>query len=226
MADSLVPVALHGATLQAVLINGVPHVAIRSIVDALGLDWAAQWHRIQRHPVLREGVVVTTTPSAGGDQKAVCLPLNKLNGWLFGISAARVKPELRERLIAYQRECFDVLAAHFHGTEARKVPTVADDLKLQVMSRARVSEIEANASHRQREHAARAMHDVMACTSIIAKHMVDDYVSDGVSCMANDVVHKWYVCIDDNGYTVRRLNQDVVCVSKAELEAMLRRAES
>ena len=32
---------------------------------------------------------------------------------MFGISASRAKPELRERLIQYQRECFDVLARHF-----------------------------------------------------------------------------------------------------------------
>lgn len=41
------------------------------------------------------------------------LPLDKLNGWLFGVSVSRIKPELRPRLIQYQSECFDVLAAHF-----------------------------------------------------------------------------------------------------------------
>ena len=41
------------------------------------------------------------------------LPLDKLNGWLFGVSVLRVKPELRERLTQYQAECFDVLARHF-----------------------------------------------------------------------------------------------------------------
>lgn len=32
---------------------------------------------------------------------------------LFGINANRVKPELRERLITYQQECYQVLAAAF-----------------------------------------------------------------------------------------------------------------
>ncbi|MBV5298115.1 MAG: hypothetical protein JZU64_08260, partial [Rhodoferax sp.] len=41
------------------------------------------------------------------------LPLDKLNGWLFGVSVGRVKPELRARLTQYQAECFDVLASHF-----------------------------------------------------------------------------------------------------------------
>ena len=32
---------------------------------------------------------------------------------LFGINANRVKPELRDRLITYQRECYQVLSAAF-----------------------------------------------------------------------------------------------------------------
>lgn len=32
----------------------------------------------------------------------LCLPLEYLNGWLFGINATRVKKEIRENLIRYQ----------------------------------------------------------------------------------------------------------------------------
>lgn len=39
----------------------------------------------------------------------VTLPLDLLPGWLFGISAARVKPELQEKILRYRRECFRVL---------------------------------------------------------------------------------------------------------------------
>lgn len=112
----LVPVEFHGATLIAVTIGGVHHVALKPISDALGLDWSAQFRRIKRHAVLAEAVVVTATPSDGGDQLTITLPLDKLNGWLFGVSVNRVKPELRDKLIQYQRECFDVLARHFLPT--------------------------------------------------------------------------------------------------------------
>jgi hypothetical protein len=43
----------------------------------------------------------------------LCLPLKFIPGWLFGINANRVKPELRENIIRYQRECYDVLAEAF-----------------------------------------------------------------------------------------------------------------
>ena len=52
-------------------------------------------------------------PTAGGMQKVFCIPLEKLNGWLFTINTNKVKPEVREKLIAYKNECFKVLYDHF-----------------------------------------------------------------------------------------------------------------
>jgi hypothetical protein len=43
----------------------------------------------------------------------LALPINYLNGWLFGINASRVKEEVRERLIQYQLECYQILADAF-----------------------------------------------------------------------------------------------------------------
>ncbi|HIP72313.1 MAG TPA: hypothetical protein EYH05_13065 [Anaerolineae bacterium] len=92
------------------------YVPIRPICTYLGLDWSAQYRRINRDPVLSEaiqGVAITTTPSpdgrGGGLQEMSCLPLKFLPGWLFGINANRVKEELREKIIRYQRESYDVL---------------------------------------------------------------------------------------------------------------------
>ena len=92
------------------------YVPVRPICNYLGLDWSAQYRRIKRDPVLIgmiQGVAITTTPSpdgrGGGLQEMLCLPLKVLPGWLFGVSANRVKPELREKIVRYQRECYDVL---------------------------------------------------------------------------------------------------------------------
>lgn len=59
-----------------------------------------------------------TTPSNGGIQEMLMLPIKYLNGWLFGVNANRVKPEIKERLLEYQRECFDVLNRHFMPQQA------------------------------------------------------------------------------------------------------------
>lgn len=84
------------------------------ICDAIGIDWEGQQARIKRHPVLNSTASVTKVVAEDGKQRdMILLPLDKLNGWLFGVSVNRVRPELREKLTRYQAECFDVLARHF-----------------------------------------------------------------------------------------------------------------
>ncbi len=94
----------------------VIYVPVRPLVEYMGLSWPGQRERIRRDTVLSEivqGVRVTRTPKEGGSQVMLCLPLEYINGFLFGINANRVKSELRDRLITYQRECYQVLAAAF-----------------------------------------------------------------------------------------------------------------
>ncbi len=92
------------------------YVPLRPICDALGLAWAAQRIRLNRDPILVEAqrsVIVTITE--GYPRAMLCLPLDLLPGWLFGISAARVKPALQEKITRYRRECFRVLWTAFKG---------------------------------------------------------------------------------------------------------------
>jgi hypothetical protein len=102
--------------------NGHVFVPLRPIIDRLGIDWASQTRRINRDPILSEETkvcVVVTTTQGKPDQRRdmLCLPLDYLSGFLFGINANRVKSDLRERVIRYQRECYKVLAEAF--TEGR-----------------------------------------------------------------------------------------------------------
>lgn len=96
--------------------SGVVRVAVRPVVEAMGLDWSSQRKRIMNDPVLAEGVVIMTTPSGGGMQETLTLPLDMLNGFLFGLTASKVKSELRDLVIAYQRECYRALADYWAGT--------------------------------------------------------------------------------------------------------------
>lgn len=91
-------------------------VALKPIARALGLDWSAQLKRVKRDPVLSEGMAMMATPyGLGGDQEAVALKMDLINGWLFGIDSSRIKDvEARERVILYQRECYGVLFKHFY----------------------------------------------------------------------------------------------------------------
>lgn len=108
-----ITVSFHDQTITAFMHHETPVISIKPICENMGLDWEAQRKRIHRHPVLSKGASMMEVPSNGGKQQMLCLPLDMLNGWLFGIDSSRVKPEIKDRVIAYQRECFKVLADHF-----------------------------------------------------------------------------------------------------------------
>lgn len=117
---SPVSIDFHGTAIQTFNVEGVVRVAMKPICEGIGLQWEAQLKRIKRHPVLNACMSMMDTQVSGDQQRRrfITLPLSKLNGWLFGVDASRVKPEVRERLIEYQAECFDVLADYWHKGEA------------------------------------------------------------------------------------------------------------
>ena len=113
MNTQIQTVNFNGQTLSVFQQNGKFYVAMKPICENIGLDWAAQLQKIKRNYVLNKGMVMITTPSNGGNQEMICLPLGYLNGWLMNVDVNRVKPEIRETLIRYQMECYDVLFKHF-----------------------------------------------------------------------------------------------------------------
>lgn len=65
----------------------------------------------------RGGQVTNSTASMtkvvaedGKLREMLMLPLKMINDWLFLIDSNRVNPEVKQKVIEYQEECFDVLA--------------------------------------------------------------------------------------------------------------------
>lgn len=107
-------VNFHGTVLYGAREDDLVYVALKPIVEAIGLVWQGQLERVKRDPVLREGISVILIPSRRGPQEAVSLRLDLLHGWLFRVSALRIRSEeIRNKVILFQRECYDVLARHF-----------------------------------------------------------------------------------------------------------------
>jgi hypothetical protein len=87
------------------------YVPLRPLCYYMDISWPSQRNRVYRDEVLKTCVFVMNTQLPGDTQRRdhVCLPLDMLPGWLFGISTARVKPDLQEKITRYRRECFRVL---------------------------------------------------------------------------------------------------------------------
>ena len=110
----------HGDELQVLLVEVEGerrvYVPIRQFCDYLKLDWSGQRQRMVRDETLAEemtSVVITPTmvPGQGYKQRytVICLPLEMLPGWLFGVTPSRVKQEFREKVRLYRKKCYRAL---------------------------------------------------------------------------------------------------------------------
>jgi hypothetical protein len=116
-------VAFRSQEIPTFDVDGVPYAALKPIVEAMGLEWSAQTRRVQRDPVLAAVVAMTaTTGSDGKRYQMLSIPLDYLNGFLFGIDASRVRADLRDTVIAYQTECYRALAAYWGDKGGALVP--------------------------------------------------------------------------------------------------------
>lgn len=108
-------VPFHAETLIVIEDHlGDRFVAMRPIVEALGLDWSAQYRRLQRDDVLADASrLMATVAEDGKDREMVAIQEHMFQGWLFTLQVSRTKPEIQEKLHQYRRECFDVLHSYF-----------------------------------------------------------------------------------------------------------------
>lgn len=161
-AQQLMPVPFYEDTVVLVGKDNDPYVAMKPIVTNIGLDWASQYTKLNSSSD-RWGVVIIATPSLGGAQEAVCLPLRKLASWLMTINPNKVKPELHDKIVRYQEECDDALWSYWTKGSAERVgaPSVNQQIAL---SRHRITLLKE--LNRTRNNALRtALHEQLDQTS-------------------------------------------------------------
>jgi hypothetical protein len=99
------------------MVTGDVFVPLRHICSMIGVDWGGQRRRVQNDPVLIE-VVETIDITVTDEYRTIrrsmlCLPLDYLQGFLFGINPNRVRADLREPLMRYQRDAYKILNQAF-----------------------------------------------------------------------------------------------------------------
>ena len=130
MTNQIQTVNFHNQTLITLEKDGNHYVAMKPICENIGLDWASQFTRIKRDEVLNSVIVMITT--TGADRKIykmLCLPIQYLNGWLFGVDTNRVKAQIKETLITYKKECYQALFDYWNNGVAVNPRATKDDRK-------------------------------------------------------------------------------------------------
>ncbi|THA06723.1 phage antirepressor N-terminal domain-containing protein [Rodentibacter pneumotropicus] len=100
--------------------NGVPYVAMREIVLGIGLDWTRQSRKLNEYSEKFSCCHMSTTGKDGKKYQMLCIPIKKLNGWLFSLNPNKVRSDLKERLENYQEECFLALWEYWTEGVARR----------------------------------------------------------------------------------------------------------
>lgn len=147
-------VPFHDDHLPTVKQDNTVYVSLRPITEALGIDWKSQTCRLRRGQgsgdittpcakgvgdsslserqlsaisslVNRFGITNMPIQTQGGLQNSLCIPLNKLNGWLFTINPNKIRPDLKAKLIQYQDECFEILYQYWHKSAGPQAPGAA-----------------------------------------------------------------------------------------------------
>jgi len=116
----MIPVPFRGTTLFVVSHEGQPYTHMKPIVEGMGLSWQGQHEKFNQNKA-RWGIKEILIPSSGGNQTAICLPLRKLMGWLMTIHPNKVKPAIRDSIIAYQNECDEVLWNHWTQSQPASI---------------------------------------------------------------------------------------------------------
>ncbi len=111
---TVIHVPFHGDSLAALNDQGKVWVPVRSLTEALGLEFSAQFRRLKRQPWATVAMMAMVAGD-GKNRSTICLDLDSLPMWLATIDVKRVAPAAREKLVVYQRECAKVLREHFFG---------------------------------------------------------------------------------------------------------------
>ncbi|AOV02374.1 phage antirepressor N-terminal domain-containing protein [Delftia tsuruhatensis] len=104
-----ITVPFHGLEIALVEHEGQPFTPMKALVSAMGLSWSGQFEKMKENAA-RWGIRNIRTPSDGGVQEVVGLPLRKLPGWLATLEPKKMKSaETAAKVVVFQNECDDVL---------------------------------------------------------------------------------------------------------------------
>lgn len=126
-ASALVTVPFYGDGIVTFEANGEPHVAMRRIVENLGIDWGRQSKKLEADARFNCGHM-STVGADGRHREMLSIPVRKLPLWLATINPNKIPDAARRQKVEiYQEE--SAVALHDYWTKGVAVRG-GDDLEM------------------------------------------------------------------------------------------------
>ena len=112
-SHEVVKLDLTAGSIHTTLVDGQPHVILRPVVEALGLDWKNQHAKLKTRSWAS---VVQSTMQLPGDTQArihTLAPVRTFLMLLATVNENRVRDEVRPALIAFQNETADAIESYW-----------------------------------------------------------------------------------------------------------------
>lgn len=124
----LIQFDFNGDIIDIVERNDIKYVSVGAICRNIGLvNLNRQYKKIQEDDSFESKFIDIEINNVV--QNAFFIPLSKLNGWLFFLNPNKVKPEVKQKLIEYKKECFNVLNNYFNNGIAINHRATENDLQ-------------------------------------------------------------------------------------------------
>lgn len=130
--NNLIAVPFRGAELALIDHEGQPFVAMRPVVEGMGLAWQPQLEKLKGERFASTVTEIVTVAQDGKPRAMTCLPLRKFPGWLTTISPNKVSPQIRDNILMYQMESDDALWDYWNKGVALNPRAQAPDLSTDV----------------------------------------------------------------------------------------------
>lgn len=103
-SPALVPMDFHGDQILTFKVDGEPYVAMRRIVENLGLGWGSQTQKLKDAAFKFSCSDIVTTGADGKSYQMLSMPVQKLPLWLASINPARIKDAAKRAKIELYQE--------------------------------------------------------------------------------------------------------------------------
>jgi hypothetical protein len=130
-SSALVAIDFHGDQLVTFMHDDAPHVAMRRVVENLGLSWGSQYTKLTGTSAKFQCTDIETVDAAGRSYPMLSMPVAKLPLWLATINPNKIPdPIKRAKIELYQAE--SAIALHDYWTKGVAIRGDMDGLVTQL----------------------------------------------------------------------------------------------